>query len=206
MEFKLSVQKREKNEHLDKDFIPAVLYGKGVENAALKVKKADVSKVFNQAGESNLVVLDFDGNLVKVLIKEVQKDPLKHSLIHVDFYQVNMKEKLNTEIPLHFIGESKAVKEMGGMLMKDIDSLEVECLPVDLVDHIDVDISILDSFESEIRMHDIKLPKGIELLHEDRNEIVVSVQEPKVVAEEPVVAEAPAAAPTPAANAEAEKK
>lgn len=203
MEFKLSAQTREKNERLEKDFIPAVLYGKEVKSQALKVKTTEVMKIFSQAGESNLIMLDKGDSLVKVLIKDVQRDPLKNSLSHVDFYQVNMKEKLNTEIPLHFIGESKAVKEMGGMLMKYIDALEVECLPSDLTDHLEVDISILDSFEKEIRMHDIKFPKGIVLLHEDHNEIVVSVQEPKGVADKPSVEESPVVS---AETVEPEKK
>jgi large subunit ribosomal protein L25 len=204
MEFKLLAQKREKNERLSEDFIPAVLYGKGIENVNLKIKKTEITKIFASAGESNLITLDIENSSVKVLVKDIQRDVMKHTLKHLDFYQVNMKEKINTEIPLHFIGESKAVRELGGMLMKDMDTLEIECLPNDLVDHIDVDISVLDSFEAEIRMQDIKLPKGIVLLYEDHNEIVVSVKEPKVVEEEPEVVAAPVA-PTASPEAGTEK-
>lgn len=188
MDFKIKVEKREKKEKLSKDFIPAVLYGKEVETKSLKIKKAEFEKIFAGAGESNLIELNLDDTMVKVLVKDVQKNVLNDSLTHADFYQVNMKEKVVTEIPLNFIGESKAVKELGAMLNKDLDNLEVECLPGDLVDHIDVDISVLISFDDAIRIGDLKLPAGVVATGEDE-EMVASVKELKIVEEEePVVA------------------
>jgi large subunit ribosomal protein L25 len=194
MEIKLTAQIREAQEKLTPDFMPAVLYGKGLESRSLKINKINFTKVFEAAGESNLISLEVDGQSVNVLVKDTQRDVLKHTFTHVDFYQVNMKEKVTTEIPLHFLGESKAVKELGGMLMKEIDALEVECLPADLVDHIDVDISILNTFDDIIRVNDIVLPKGLELTH-STNDIVVSVKEPKaeVIEEAPVAEVAPEA-------------
>lgn len=192
MDLKLSAQLREKNEKLSPDSLAAVLYGKGVVNQNLKIKKVDFDKVFKAAGESNLINLDFGASPVKVLVKDIQRDALKNFFTHVDFYQVNMKEKIHTEIPLHFIGESKAVKELGGVFIKDISTLEVECLPSDLVDHIDVDISGLNTFSDAIRVNDLILPKGIVLMHHT-NEVVAAVKEPKIE-EEPVVAAAEGAA------------
>jgi len=200
MTIKLSAQLREKKERLNPDFMFGVLYGKGVENKNIKIKKSDFNKVFNEAGESNLIDLDFGAESVKVLVKDTQRDILKNFFTHVDFYQVNMKEKITTEIPLHFIGEAKAIKELGGALIKDMDSLEVECLPSDLVDHIDVDISVLKTFDDAIRVNDLTLPKGLALVHHT-NEMIAAVKEPKVE-EEPVVAEA-AAAPVAGAPAAA---
>ncbi|MBN2854117.1 50S ribosomal protein L25 [Patescibacteria group bacterium] len=190
MDFKIKAEKREKKEKLSKDFIPAVLYGKEIESQSLKMRKAEFEKIFATAGESNLIELDLDGSKIKVLVKDIQRNVLNHSLTHADFYQVNMKEKVVTEIPLNFIGESKAVKELGGMLNKDLDNLEVECLPGDLVDHIDVDLSVLASFDDAIRVGDLKLPEGIEATAE-AEEMVASVKEPKVVEEEPVVEASP---------------
>ena len=186
MTIKLAAQLRAKKEKLGADFVPGVLYGKGVENKTLKIKKVDFDKAFKAAGESNLIDLDFGGEAVKVLVKDTQHDVVKNFFTHVDFYQVNMKEKITTEIPLHFIGEAKAVKELGGALIKDLDALEVECLPADLVDHIDVDISVLNTYEDAIRVNDLKLPKGMVLVHHT-NEMVAAVKEPKIE-EEPVVA------------------
>jgi len=207
MELKLQAEKREKNEKLAADFIPAVLYGKGVENQSLKLKKVDFEKVFAAAGESNLIDLNFGSGAVKVLVKDLQRDVLKYTFTHVDLYQVNMKEKINTEIPLHFVGESKAVKELGGMLMKEAHEIEVECLPSNLVDHIDVNISSLNTFEDVITIADLVLPKGFKLLGNNPDDVVAMVVEPKVEVEEtkpaevaPAAAAAPTAGTTPAAG------
>lgn len=193
MEFKLNAQLREDNEKLSKDFMPAVVYGKGFENRNLKIRKAEFEKIFASAGESNLINLTLGGESFKVLVKDIQRDVLKHSIRHADLYQVNMKEKVSTEIPLHFIGESKAVRELGGMLSKDLDAIAVSCLPSDLVSHIEVDISVLESFDEAIRLSDLKLPKGIELESENLEEMVASVKEPKIIEDEPVVVAEPAA-------------
>ena len=211
MTIKLSAQLREKKERLNPDFMFGVLYGKGVENKNLKIKRVDFNRVFNEAGESNLIDLDLGTDTVKVMVKDTQRDIVKNFYTHVDFYQVNMKEKITTEIPLHFVGESKAIKELGGTLIKDMDAIEVECLPTDLVDHIDVDISVLITFDDAIRVNDLKLPKGLAMV-QHTNEMVAAVKEPRVEEEEPVVAAeaAPttpgAAAPAGDAKKEADKK
>lgn len=189
MDFKIKAEKREKKEKLAKDIIPAVIYGKEVESQSLKLKKVEFEKIFSLAGESNLINLSLDDKEIKVLVKDIQRDALNYSITHADFYQVNMKEKVTAEIPLHFIGESKAVKEFGGMLNRDLDAIEVECLPSDLVDHIDVDISVLASFDDAIRVADLNLPKGVVLTTAKPEEMVASVKEAKVEEEEPVVAE-----------------
>lgn len=197
MEFKLTVQLRTEKEKLSAEFIPAVLYGKGVENKNLKIKANEFEKAWRGAGESNLISLDLDGQIIKVLVKDTQRNILKHSFTHVDFYQVNMKEKVVTEIPLHFVGEAKAIKELGGALIKDMDHLEVECLPGDLVDHIDVDISVLQTFDDAIRVNDLKLPQGLSpVLH--TNEVIAAVMEPKVEKEPVIEAAAPAENAAPA--------
>jgi large subunit ribosomal protein L25 len=194
MGIKLSVQLRNKKEKLSPDFISGVLYGKGVTNQSLKFKRSEFEKVFSLAGESNLVDLDLDTQVTKVLIKEVQHDVMKHAFTHADFFKVDMKEKITTEIPLHFVGESKVIKELGGALIKDMSSLEVECLPGDLVDHIDVDISVMQSFDDAIRVSDIKLPAGLTLVHHT-NDVVAAVKEPRHQEEvaAPVVEAAPVA-------------
>jgi len=200
MDLNLKAEKKEKNEKLNPDFIAAVLYGKGVTNQSLKLKKVDFEKIFLVSGESNLINLDFGQGEVKVLVKDTQRDVLKNTFSHVDFYQVNMKEKINTEIPLHFIGESKAVKELGGMLMREIHELEVECLPSDLVDHIDINISGLNTFDDVITIADIVLPSGFRLIHNHPEDVIVMVVEPKVEVEEAKPVEAAPVAATPAAD------
>lgn len=171
-------------------FIPAVIYGFGKANQNIKVKKHDFEKVFAVAGEFNLVDLSIDEAAPsKVIIKDVQRDGITDGIIHIDFYQVDMAKKITTEIPLNFIGEAKAIKELGGTLVKNMDTVEVECLPGDLVSHIDVDISKLEVFDQFIRLHDLVLPKGITLA-QVTNEAVVGVVETKIEEEAPKV-EAP---------------
>ncbi len=184
MEFKLKAEKRELNEKLSAEYIPAVVYGKGIESQSLKLKKIDFEKAFSLAGESNLISLDFGNGEVKVLVKDIQRNVLKHTFSHVDFYQVNMKEKINAVIPLHFIGESKAVKELGGMLMRNLNEIEVECLPSDLVDHIDVDISVIENFDVMIQVKDLPIPNDLKILNNNSDDVVVSVMEPKAQVEE----------------------
>jgi large subunit ribosomal protein L25 len=183
MNIVLEAQSREKKEKLSPDFLPAIIYGNGQNSQSLKIKRADLEKTVKMAGESNLINLKVENVSKNVLIKEVQRNGLSGKMNHVDFLEVNMKNKITTEIPVHLIGESKAVREMSGSLIKDLDSLEVECLPEDLVDHIDVDISALKEFHDNISTNDLSLPKGIKLvnLHE---QIIVSVIPPRVIAEE----------------------
>jgi large subunit ribosomal protein L25 len=159
-------------------FVPANVYGPGAPNKNIKIKEIDFKHIFDIAGESHLINLVIDGEpTVKVIVKDVQKDPTRDKVIHVDFYRVDMKKKITTEIPLNFIGEPKAVKELGGTLVKNMDSAEIRCLPGDLVDKIDVDLSGLNTFDDCIRMSDLKLPPGLELVGET-NETVASVVEP----------------------------
>jgi large subunit ribosomal protein L25 len=203
MELKLLAEIREKREKLAKEYLSGVLYGNGIETKSLKINYNIFSKVFAEAGESNLISLSLEGVEFPVLVKAVQKDTLKSTFSHIDFYKVNMKEKVKAEIPFEFIGASKAVKELSGVFLVNIHEIPVECLPVDLVDHIDVDISVLNEYGDMIRLEDIALPKGMELMHHEGNEVVCGVEEPKKVeVETPVVA----AVTAPVAGAETEVK
>lgn len=191
MEFKLKAQPRERKEKLDKDQLAGVVYGKGLESRSIKMSKPEFLRVFNEAGESNLIELDLEGEKFSVLVKEIQTHPVNDLYIHVDFYQVNMKEKITTEIPLEFFGESKAVKELGGIIIKELTEIEVECLPGDLVDHIEVDISKLEDFNDVIKVSELNVPKKMEVLN-DADTVVAMVTEPREEEEaepEPAAAE-----------------
>ena len=200
----LKVQVREKDEKLNPDFMAAVVYGQSLENILIKIKVNDFIKVYEKAGESNLINLEVEGKgNFQVLLKEVQRNVLKGFPIHADFFKVDMNKELNAEIPLEFVGESKAVKEQGALLNKSIDEVSVECLPQDLVDHIDIDISVMENVGDVIFIKDIKVPKGIKILNHSED-VVATVSEPE---EEKVEEVAPAAAAeTPAKPAETEKK
>ncbi|SRR6056297_432088 len=172
-------------------FIPVVLYGPSLDKSlSLKVRKGEFEKIYNQAGESSLINLQTEEEKPgKILIKDIQKNPIQGEVTHADFYQVKMDEKIYTEIPLRFVGEARTVKEEGGYLTKNLDSVEVECLPADLVHEIEVDISGLQTFDDDIKVGDIQVPKGIEI-STDPEEVVVTTTPPKEEEEEEAEAEA----------------
>jgi large subunit ribosomal protein L25 len=164
-------------------FIPANLYGAGVTNKNLKIKIQEFENVFSQAGESNLIDLIVDkAEPVKVIIKEIQNDITSERPIHVDFYQVDMKQKLTAQIPLVFTGEPRAVKELGGILIKAKNEIEVECLPGDLINEIVVDVSGLNEFNDMVMVKDLDLPSEVEFIG-DKDDVIASVQAPRVVDE-----------------------
>ena len=130
-------------------------------------------KVSKVAGESTLIDLEIAGNKEnKVLIRHLQRHPVSDEIVHVDLYQVDMTQEIETEIPLSFTGTSAAVEELEGNLITNADSVKVKCLPNKLVSEIEVDISVLKTFEELIHLKDIDVPEGIEVL--DDPEIVVA--------------------------------
>ena len=179
---KLALKKRDASTKAKKlrlqSLVPGVIYGHGTENKNVAADYNSFAKAFKAAGESTLLDLEVEGDgTVKALVKDWQVDPLSNRYTHVDFYQVNLKEKLKTEIALNFVGESPAVKEQGGSLIKTLDSVLVECLPTDLVNHIDVDVTVLKSFDDMIAVKDLTVPAGIEIL-ENADEVVAKIEAP----------------------------
>ncbi len=161
-----------------KGFVPAVLYGPDIENISISVPYSLFEKVYREAGESSLVNLIIDdGQAAKVLIQSIDSDPLSNRFVHADFFQVDMKEKLTIRIPIKFIGEPRAVKELGGILVKTVDEIEVRCLPDKLVSEIEVDVTSLATFEDAITMKDVVLPEGMEL-HQHVDDMVATVTQP----------------------------
>ncbi|MEK9158075.1 MAG: 50S ribosomal protein L25 [Patescibacteria group bacterium] len=157
-------------------FVPAVLYGKDQEPLTLQVPKKDFHKTFNTAGESTLVYVNLDNKTYPTIIHDVARDPSSDDIIHADFYKVNLSEKIKTKVPVEFIGESQAVKD-GGILIRNINEIEVEALPQDLPHEISIDISSLSAFGAQILLKDIKLGDKVEV-HGNAEEIVATVQEP----------------------------
>jgi len=184
-------------------FIPGVVYGPSIKPYSVKVEAVAFDKVFAQAGESHLIELALDGSSsAKVIVKDMAMDVVKDKPIHIDFYQVDMAKKIHTEIALHFIGESKAVKELGATLVKTYDALRVECLPDALVDFIEVDLSALVVLGDFIRVKDLKLPAGIKSMDEEDAVLVSSAEmhKEKEVAPAPAAEAAPVSGQKPAAN------
>lgn len=153
--------------------IPGVLYGNKIPSKPITLPRSEFVRLLGTAGYSNLIDVKIDGGEpVKVLLKAVQVDPISMDPIHADFYQVDMNKEIEAEVPLKFVGESKAVKEEGGTLVKSIDEVEVRCLPANLPAEITVDLSALQTFDDAITIADLKLPEGVEVEQEPELTIV----------------------------------
>ena len=143
--------------------------------------------VYREVGKSSLFDLEIEDfekdKIFPVIIKEVQTDPLTDKIIHVDFYQVPLTEKIEVSVPLVFTGEAPAVKNLGGTLVKNLQELEIKALPNQIPKHLEVDISKLATFEDEILVRDIKIPEGIEVMRE-LSDIVAFVSSPEEIEEE----------------------
>ena len=128
-----------------KGLIPGVLYGPKTKAASLKVSETEFQKVYEEAGESSLIQLG-QGEGTPVLIREVQRDPVKGNVIHIDFYQPPLDEEIEVQVPLIFQGEALAVRDLGGTLLKNIQEVLVKALPQNLPHEIVVDVSRLSTF------------------------------------------------------------
>ncbi len=142
--------------------VPGVIYGPDREPTPVSVASNEFVKLYNEAGESSLIDITVEGQTgaVKALVQDVQYDPVKSTIIHFDLRQINMNEEMHAAIDLLFVGESPAVKE-GGTFMKTHDTLEIKCLPKDLVSEVTVDLSVLQTYDDAIHVKDIVLPSGI---------------------------------------------
>lgn len=167
--------------------IPGVVYGHGFDNLFITIPYGAFQKVYKKAGESTLIDLVIDGKKVPVLVQDVATDALRDDFIHVDFLMVRTDEKITAEIPLKFVGESLAVKDLQGVLVRALTHVKVECFPQDLVSEILVDISPLKTFGDKIAVRDLVLSDKIRVLDRLEN-MVANVIEPRK--EEEVVATA----------------
>jgi large subunit ribosomal protein L25 len=187
--------------------IPAEIYGGGVENVHIQVPVREFTKVFAEAGHNAMVTVDVEGKKYSVLIYDVQGDRFGQGVVHVDFYQVRMDQKIKAAVPLHFVGESPAVK-IGGVLVKAAEEIEVEALPQNLPHAIDVDLSHIQQLHESIHVRDLVIPKDVRVLS-DADMVVATVTEQTVEVEEtpavaPVEGEAASGAATQEGTAETE--
>ena len=158
-------------------FVPAELYGRGLQNVHLNVSSKEFKKVFQEAGESSVVTLSVDSEKLPVLIYDVQYHPVSGDVAHVDFYQVRMDEKITASIEVEFIGEPPAVKAFGGILVKAMQEIEVEALPAYLPSEIKVDISGLDEIGKSIYVKDLRFGKEVKVLVSP-DTVVATITEP----------------------------
>lgn len=188
--FKLNAEKRDIKNKLGtmrgEGKLPAVFYGRKVASTPITVKETEFNKVWKQAGESSVVVISINGEDHESLIHDIDLDPVTGVVRHADFYILEKGKLVEVKVPLEFIGVSAAVKDLGGVLAKVLHELHIEAKPSDLPQHIEVDISALDTIDSQILAKDIKLPAGVKLL-ENEEEVIALVSLAKEEVEEEVV-------------------
>ncbi len=158
---------------------PAVLYGLKEDSVPLTIDSLEFVKLYEKAGTSSLVdVVIEGGSTEKALIGDIQIHPVTMRLRHVDLKRVDMKKKITASVKLSFIGESMAVKGMNGTLTTQIDGVDVECLPTDLISEIEVDLSVLATFEDSIYVRDLNLSDAHTVLT-DGDQLIATVKEPR---------------------------
>ncbi len=175
--------------------LPGVVYGHNVDAVTVAVDGREFVKAFQKVGRNQLLDLQVgDEPVRKALIREVQRSPRDGDLLHVDFYQVNLTEKIESEVPIELEGEIELVVKGEADLQRGLHALKVECLPTDLPPVITVDLSGLKEIDDEIRVKDLTVPPGCEILDEP-DDLIVKVAAHREEVEE--VAPAPAAAEVP---------
>ena len=155
--------------------LPAVVYGPKEKSTALTLDKRVFEKVFEETGESSIIVLKGVGEDKEVLVHEVAFDPLKGGMTHVDFYAIERGKELTVDIQLEFIGEAPAVK-LGGVLTKVLHEVEVTCRPSLLPKNIIVDVTPLVDFDAAIHVKDLVVAEGVKI-ENDPEEVIALVQE-----------------------------
>ena len=172
-----------------------MIYGHNVDSVTVQVDGREFVKAFQKVGRNQLLDLQLgDEPVRKALIREVQRSPRHGDLLHVDFYQVNLTEKIESEVPIEIEGEVELVAKGEADLQRGLHVLKVECLPTDLPPVITVDVSGLKEIDDEIRVKDLKTPAGCEILDEP-DDLIVKVSAHREEVEE--AAPAPAAAEVP---------
>ena len=190
--------------------LPANIFGKKIKSQAVQVAARDFAKIYSQAGETLLVDLELDSKKMPVLINNVTLHPVSSLPLHVDFHQVDLKEKVATDVPLEVVGASPAVKDKLGVLLTNLNEVEVEALPQDLPGKIEVDVSYLKAVGEAVKIKDLKVSGDVRILTDPELEVVkiaplVSKEAEKMVEEQAAAAAQTAAQATvPASGTTAE--
>lgn len=192
--------------------LPANIYGADFKSTAVQLPTKDFNHVFSIAGETGLVDVELDGQTIPVLIKNVQTNPVTDDVLHADFHKVNLKEKVTAKIPVEAVGEAKAETDKAGLLEQPVMEIEVEALPTELPENVEVNVEHLAVVDDQIVVSDLKVPEGVTILNEPTQvvfkvgELITKEMEEQMAAD---AAETEAAAEEQAAEdaaEEAEKK
>ena len=161
--------------------VPAHLYGRDTDSLALQAQTADIVTLIKTAGRNAIIDLDIqgEGETRPVVLRGVQRNPTTDELLHVDFYQISLTEKLTADVPVVIIGEAPAVSVYGGVLLHNLNSISIEALPTDIPKSFDVDVSTLEELEDALFVRDLVVPAGVDVLAAP-DLLVIKVSPPKL--------------------------
>ncbi len=195
--------------------VPGNIYGHNVASLAVQLDGLEFQKALRAMTANEVIDLKVNGERAArpAVIHEVQRDALTGGILHADFYQVSLREKMRASVPIVLVGTSVAAADLGGILLQQLDSLDVEALPLDIPTRIEADVSVLEALDTSIHVRDLPFPANVTVLT-DGDVAVASVSAPRITEEEAEAAaaeEEAAAAPAaeeeaPAPTAEAETK
>lgn len=174
--------------------IPANVYGNKVESQAVQVDTKTVSHALRQLGRNTILSLRVEGERAPrpVMVRDIQRHSVTDELLHLDFYQISLTEKMHADVTVVLRGIPLAVSEQGGILVQSVETVSVEALPAEIPPQIEVDVSGLQELDATIRVRDLEVPPGVEILT-DLDVMVARVAAPRVVEEEVAVTEEEAA-------------
>lgn len=189
-----------------KGILPGNIYGNKIKSQVVEVSLTEFRKVFQKAGETKIVDLVLNKEVHPVLIHNIQVEALSGNPIHTDFYQVDLKQKVKTKVPVKLTGKSSAVEQKLGLLLQTLNEVEIEALPADLPETLTLDVSSLTALDQELKVKAIKVPSGVTLLTETNLGVVkigrlVSKEAEQLVKEEEAASAAAKAASAQAAAA-----
>jgi len=191
-----------KVKHLrDAGLVPATIYGHKFESVSIQFNALELQKIYDKVGESGLIELLVGSDKYNILFRNPQYSPVESEIVHIDCYKVNLKEKISAFIPIVLIGESPALKD-GNTLVSITDEVEVEALPTDLPESIEIDISILTEVGQMITVEDIKLDEKVTMITL-LDQAIVKVEEPRA---EEVIEEVTEPVEVPAMNQKTEEE
>lgn len=164
---------------------PANIYGHGIPSAAVQVPTPDLARAIRVVGRNTMLQLHVEGEKKRrpVFVRDVRRNPITDEFLHIDFYQVSLKEKIRLEVPLNIVGEAPAVSVHHGILLQSVNVIAMEGLPGDLPPHIEVDVSGLEEIDDAIHVKDLDVSPDVTLLV-DPELVVAKVAAPRLVEEE----------------------
>jgi large subunit ribosomal protein L25 len=167
--------------------LPGVIYGANIETTPISMDLKEASNILNAATQSHIITIVIDNAEHATLVREKQKDYIRGTLKHIDFQAVSLTEKLRTKVSVEVTGTSPAIKNYNGVVITELDEIEVECLPQDLVDRLIVDVTGLESIGDTIYVRDLTVPEGLTILNDPGEVLVVITSGAEEIVEEEVV-------------------